>query len=144
MNEPNRDVAGGTTGGVRLLLRLEGAMVLLVSLLLYQRFPGSWATFALCFLLPDVSFTGYLFGPKVDALAYNAAHSYVGPLLCACAAAATGFQIYSVATLIWSAHIGFDRALGYGLKYSQGFGFTHLGLIGRAAKLLPAAAKGLR
>jgi hypothetical protein len=33
--------------------------------------------------------------------------------------------------LIWLAHIGIDRALGYGLKYSAGFGFTHLGRIGR-------------
>jgi hypothetical protein len=29
------------------------------------------------------------------------------------------------------AHIGIDRALGYGLKYSTGFGFTHLGRIGK-------------
>jgi hypothetical protein len=29
------------------------------------------------------------------------------------------------------AHIGIDRALGYGLKYSAGFGFTHLGRIGK-------------
>jgi hypothetical protein len=36
--------------------------------------------------------------------------------------------------LIWLAHIGFDRALGYGLKYKAGFGFTHLGRIGPAAK----------
>lgn len=35
------------------------------------------------------------------------------------------------AGLIWSAHIGFDRALGYGLKYASGFGATHLGRIGR-------------
>jgi hypothetical protein len=35
--------------------------------------------------------------------------------------------------IIWLAHIGFDRALGYGLKYSDGFGFTHLGRIGRDA-----------
>jgi hypothetical protein len=33
--------------------------------------------------------------------------------------------------LIWIAHIGFDRALGYGLKYPTGFGDTHLGRIGR-------------
>lgn len=34
--------------------------------------------------------------------------------------------------MIWLAHIGIDRALGYGLKYSRGFGFTHLGRIGKA------------
>ena len=36
--------------------------------------------------------------------------------------------------LIWSAHIGFDRALGYGLKYDTGFSFTHLGRIGKTAE----------
>ena len=34
-------------------------------------------------------------------------------------------------SMIWLAHIGFDRTLGYGLKYSAGFGFTHLGRIGK-------------
>jgi Domain of unknown function (DUF4260) len=33
--------------------------------------------------------------------------------------------------LIWLAHIGFDRALGYGLKYEVGFSFTHLGRVGK-------------
>jgi hypothetical protein len=28
--------------------------------------------------------------------------------------------------LIWLAHIGVDRALGYGLKYPDGFKDTHL------------------
>ena len=35
--------------------------------------------------------------------------------------------------LIWINHIGVDRLLGYGLKYSDGFGFTHLGRIGKRA-----------
>jgi hypothetical protein len=49
----------------------------------------------------------------------------------------TGFATDSPLTLsvalIWLAHIGIDRALGYGLKYSAGFGFTHLGRIGKDA-----------
>lgn len=28
--------------------------------------------------------------------------------------------------LVWAAHVGADRALGYGLKESTGFGDTHL------------------
>jgi hypothetical protein len=32
---------------------------------------------------------------------------------------------------IWLAHIGMDRALGYGFKLSTGFRDTHLGQIGR-------------
>ena len=35
--------------------------------------------------------------------------------------------------MIWLAHIGIDRALGYGLKYQTGFAFTHLGRIGKDA-----------
>jgi hypothetical protein len=49
----------------------------------------------------------------------------------------TGFGLASPLTLsialIWLAHIGIDRALGYGLKYVAGFGFTHLGRIGKDA-----------
>jgi hypothetical protein len=31
--------------------------------------------------------------------------------------------------LIWSAHIGIDRLLGYGLKYPTAFKETHLGRV---------------
>ena len=114
------------------MLRAEGALVLLISLLAYAKFGAGWATFALFFLAPDLSFLGYLAGARIGALAYNCAHSYLGPL----AALAIGVSLDSAtliaAGIIWCAHIGFDRMLGYGLKYAAGFGFTHLGLIGRA------------
>ena len=42
-------------------------------------------------------------------------------------------RLLQALALIWIAHIGLDRALGYGLKYATGFGDTHLGRIGRAA-----------
>ena len=134
-------IAGGATGGVRLVLRLEGVMILLLSLSLYQRLAGSWEIFALCFLLPDISFAGYLLGPKAGAFTYNCAHSYVGPLLCAALGFLMGSHVWLLVVLIWSAHVGFDRALGYGLKYSEGFGFTHLGRIGREARLIAAAER---
>lgn len=122
---------GATTGGVRTLLRLEGLALLLGMLLLYWNLEGSWWVFALLFLAPDVSFLAYLADARAGALAYNAAHSYLLPA----ALMITGFAFASPLTLaiatIWLAHIGFDRALGYGLKYSAGFAFTHLGRIGR-------------
>jgi hypothetical protein len=37
--------------------------------------------------------------------------------------------------LVWAAHIGFDRGLGYGLKYPSAFGDTHLGRIGKPVRL---------
>ena len=125
---------GCVTGGVRMLLRLEGLAVLTVAVFLYWRAGFSWTEFAVLFLAPDLSFIAYLFGPRVGAAAYNTAHSTNGALGLAVAALALNQPMVIAVALIWLAHIGFDRALGYGLKYGAGFGFTHLGRIGRNAK----------
>jgi Domain of unknown function (DUF4260) len=125
---------GAVTGGVRTLLRLEGLTLLLGMVVLYAAWGGSWWIFLVLFLAPDLSFLAYLAGAEIGAVFYNAAHSYMVPV----ALMTLGFGFAGPLTLsiamIWLAHIGFDRALGYGLKYSTGFGFTHLGRIGRAAK----------
>lgn len=122
---------GAATGGVRALLRLEGVVLFAGMTLLYALWEGSWWVYAILFLAPDLSFAAYLGGPKAGAIVYNAAHSYLAPV----ALMTTGFAIASPLILslamIWLAHIGIDRALGYGLKYSAGFGYTHLGRIGR-------------
>jgi hypothetical protein len=118
-------------GSARLLLRLEGLVVLVVSLLLYARGGAGWGTFAALFLLPDLGLLGYLAGPRAGSVAYNALHTYAIPLALAGAALLGAPALLPVA-LSWSAHIGFDRALGYGLKYGAGFRHTHLGPIGRA------------
>lgn len=122
---------GSVTGGVNILLRLEGLTLFVGMVVLYWAWDGSWLVFALLFFVPDLSFLAYLSGPRVGALVYNAAHSYMAPV----ALLTLGFGLASPLTLsialIWLAHIGIDRALGYGLKYSAGFGFTHLGRIGR-------------
>lgn len=120
-----------TRGGVRTLLRLEALALLLVALALYARMAGDWWLFAKLFLIPDVSFAAYLFGPRVGAIGYNAAHSTTGPLALGAAALALDQPIALAVALIWLAHIGFDRMLGYGLKYASGFSDTHLGRIGR-------------
>jgi len=126
--------SGCVTGGVKTLLRLEGLAVLTAAVFLYWHAGFSWPQFAILFLAPDLSFIAYLFGPRAGAAAYNGAHSTNGALGLAVAAVALNQPIVIAAALIWLAHIGFDRALGYGLKYGAGFGFTHLGRIGRAVK----------
>ena len=87
--------------------------------------------FALLFLVPDLSMLGYLSGPGLGARLYNVVHSYVGALLLAGAAFLVDHALLLSLSLIWVAHIGADRALGYGLKYSSAFQDTHLGRIGR-------------
>lgn len=112
------------------ILRLEGAIILSLAVFLYVRGDGGWLLFLLLLLAPDVSLVGYAAGPRVGAVAYNALHTTVGPAAVAVAgilAESTG--AVSVA-LVWFAHIGLDRLLGYGLKHTSGFRDTHLGRIG--------------
>ena len=128
------EAAGMVTGGVKVLLRLEGLVLFAGMVLLYGVWGGSWWLFAILFLAPDLSFLAYLTDAKTGAIVYNAAHSYLAPV----ALMTLGFGLAEPLTLsiamIWLAHIGIDRALGYGLKYAAGFGVTHLGRIGKAAK----------
>ena len=127
------DAAGAVTGGLRTMLRLEGLTLFTGMTLLYAVWGGSWWIYAILFLVPDLSFAGYLAGPRAGAIIYNAAHSYMAPMTLMI----TGFAIEAPLVLsiamIWLAHIGIDRALGYGMKYVTGFGFTHLGRIGKDA-----------
>ena len=133
-------MSGATTGGVRLVLRLEGLCVLIAASVAYSKFGLGWGTFAMFFLAPDLSFLGYLAGPKIGAVSYNVAHSYVGAVACLVASLVLPAPVLLSVGIIWFAHIGFDRALGYGLKYSEGFGFTHLGRIGRFPIVTPNPA----
>ena len=123
---------GAVTGGVKILLRLEGLTLFAAMLVLYATWGGSWWIFAILFLAPDLSFAAYLIDPKTGALVYNAAHSYMAPVALLTLGFALGEPLILSIAMIWLAQIGIDRALGYGLKYAAGFGFTHLGRIGRA------------
>jgi hypothetical protein len=123
---------GETSGSIRIVLRLEGMLVMFVAMLAYDKFGAGWSTFAWFFLVPDISFLGYLAGARVGAIAYNVAHSYIGAMACLIASQLFAVPLLLTVGIIWCAHIGFDRALGYGLKYATGFRFTHLGRIGRA------------
>lgn len=127
-------VTGMVTGVPRLLLRAEGAAVLIVAAMLYRATGESWWLFAVLFLAPDLSFLGYFAGPRAGAIAYNCAHTLIGPAALGVAGFFAGDKLLTALALIWAAHIGFDRLLGYGLKYAAGFGLTHLGRIGRDAR----------
>jgi len=123
---------GAVTGGVKILLRLEGLTLFAGMVLLYAVWGGSWWIFALLFLAPDLSFIAYLLDARTGAIVYNAAHSYMLPAALMTLGFALRDPLTSSIAMIWLAHIGIDRALGYGLKYEAGFGFTHLGRIGRS------------
>lgn len=128
------DTSGGAKGGVKRLLQLEGLALCLAAVSFYWQIGASWKLFAILFLAPDLSMAFYLAGTRIGALAYNAAHT----TLSAIATLAAGYFLHAPLVLaiglIWAAHVGIDRALGFGLKYASAFGDTHLGRIGRAAR----------
>ncbi len=108
------------------MLRGEGATMLVGSVLLYWMNGGSWWLFALLLLAPDASMVGYLAGPKVGAAAYNAFHSYPLPAALGIVGMLVGAPLTVAVALVWFAHIGMDRLMGYGLKYPTDFKDTHL------------------
>ena len=102
------------------------------SLVLYARTGAHWWLFAALWLVPDLSMLGYLSGcPCRGARIYNAFHSYVVPAVLGLSSLLFRAPAMLPIALIWINHIGVDRLLGFGLKYSDGFGFTHLGRVGK-------------
>lgn len=108
------------------LLRLEGAVAFALSLLLYRATGAPWWRFLALFLWPDLFMLGYAVSVPVGTRLYNLVHTYAFPLVIV----GIGFHKHEPLllsfALIWIAHIGVDRALGYGLKYSTFFKDTHL------------------
>ncbi len=117
-------------GAPRLLLRLEGAALLAAAVAAYAWLGGSWALFAVLALAPDLAMLGYLANPRLGSALYNAAHTTLGPFALAALALAGGLDALLPVAAVWAAHIGFDRMLGYGLKYPTAFRDTHLGRLG--------------
>lgn len=77
---------------------------------------------------------GYLGKPCRAARIYNTFHSYLVPGVLGLSAFLLHAHAMLPVALIWANHIGVDRLLGYGLNYSDGFGWTHLGLLGAAKR----------
>jgi uncharacterized protein DUF4260 len=108
------------------ILRVEGAIVLLLSIFMYRHLGAGWLRFALLFLVPDISLAGYAVTVRFGTALYNTMHTYVGPLALAAFAIFGARPMLLPYALIWTAHIGMDRLLGFGLKYPTRFQDTHM------------------
>jgi len=108
------------------LLRIEGAAMFACSLFLYHFLGASWSVLLALFLWPDLFMLGYLANAKLGARLYNLVHADALPLALAGASLGVRQSGLLAFALIWLAHIGGDRALGYGLKYPTFFKDTHL------------------
>jgi hypothetical protein len=112
-----------------ILLRVEEAIILTLTIFAYQHLHYSWLLFALLFFAPDLSMLGYLINTRIGAATYNFAHTLTLALALLLASYVEHWHQATALALIWVAHIAFDRLLGYGLKYSASFKETHLRLV---------------
>lgn len=110
----------------KLLLHAEGVALLAAAIVLYATVDASWWLFALLFFAPDLAMLGYSSGSRTGASTYNLAHTTIPALVLGIVGVAFDTDIVTAIALVWLAHIGFDRMLGYGLKYPEGFKETHL------------------
>ena len=109
-----------------LILRIEEAALLILTIALYHHLHASWILFAVLFLAPDLFMLGYLADPRIGCACYNLGHWLVLPLTLLAFSVLTSQPLGTAIALIWLAHIFFDRLLGYGLKYPTDFKHTHL------------------
>src|SRR4029450_7278160 len=108
------------------LLRVEGAALLIAAVVLYFHADYELWLFLVLLLAPDLGAAGYLFGPRVGAAVYDFAHLDALPIALGVVGVVTDSNLCIKLALIGLAHIGMDRALGYGLKYPTSFKDTHL------------------
>ena len=136
MNQTHKAIsptAGAVNGNLRSVLRLEGLAAMVAAASSYFILGGNPWLFMLLFFAPDISFAAYAINARVGAAVYNTVHSYILPVLLGGAGWFLGVDLLWQLALVVAAHAGFDRSLGYGLKYASAFNHTHLGAIGRRA-----------
>jgi len=124
--------SGMTTGAVRSWLRLEGLAAFVIGVALFGASGGNWLFLIPLLLLPDVSAIGYLAGPRIGAFTYNLVHNWVPGFATLAIGVWLASPAFVAAAAILIAHVGMDRAVGYGLKLPSSFHDTHLGRMGRA------------
>ncbi|RLM68171.1 DUF4260 family protein [Halorubrum sp. Atlit-8R] len=108
------------------ILRLEGAGLAAVATATYFTIGGPIWLFVVLALAPDVSMLAYLGGARVGSTVYNVFHTYLAPAALGVVGVWFTVTPLTLIALVWAAHIGVDRAVGYGLKYPTGFKHTHL------------------
>ena len=111
---------------IRSLIQFEYACAFFLTLFFYWYSDFSLLLFFLLLLVPDITMIGYAMNTKIGANIYNVGHSFLLPLVLLVVSFIIVNSIIMMISLIWLAHIFMDRALGYGLKYTDSFKQTHI------------------
>ena len=120
-----------TQGAVRWWLRLEGLAAFGAGLAYFGAGGGNWLFIIPLILLPDASAAGFLAGPRVGTFTYNLFHNWAPGFVVLGLGVWLASPAAQLVAAILIAHVGMDRAVGYGLKLPGSFRDTHLGRMGR-------------
>ena len=132
--------APASGAAIGIILRAEHLAIFGTGVVLWLANGGQPLLLIPAWLLVDISMIGYLGGPRLGSVTYNAAHTLLLPLALLGLGWWTGISWLVLAGAVFTTHVGLDRALGYGLKLPTDFRDTHLGRIGRTNMDSPARA----
>lgn len=118
-------------GKPRIFLQVEGLVLFIASLSLFSATHQPWWLVPVLLFVPDFFMIGYARSTQLGAMTYNIGHTYFLPASIALWGVHGHQRLVLAVGLIWLAHIGMDRLLGYGLKYDDNFKHTHLGSLMR-------------
>ena len=119
---------------MKTIVRLEEFGIFLFSIYLFSTLNYQWWLFPLLLLVPDISMVGYLKDTKFGAFVYNFFHFRAFALILYVLGIYLSVPLVSLIGVILFAHSSLDRAFGYGLKFRDSFGHTHLGMIGKESQ----------
>lgn len=113
------------------IIKLEELGMFALSIILFNILGYSWWLFVILIFAPDISMLGYLINPKVGSITYNLFHHKGIAVLLYLIGVYTYSPFLLIAGIILFGHSSLDRFLGYGLKFSDAFKHTHLGVLGK-------------
>lgn len=113
------------------IIKLEEFALFLFGIYLFNQLHYAWWWFLVLILAPDISMIAYAFGNKTGAFFYNIFHHRGIAIVVYLGGVFYSNHLIQLTGIILFAHSSMDRMMGYGLKYENGFKFTHLGEIGK-------------
>ena len=120
------------SGKPKIWLRVDGLVLFAATIFLFGSEHQRWWIYPVLLFVPDIFMLGYIASTKLGAFLYNAGHSYLLPGTTLFLGWRGHHPLLLAIGFIWLGHVGWDRFFGYGLKYDNGFGHTHLGDLHKA------------
>ena len=113
------------------IMQIEEIGLFVLSLAALYHLDVSWWYYLILIIGSDISMAGYMAGNKAGAIIYNLFHHKGTAVVLFITGVYFNSWHLQVYAIILFGHSAMDRVFGYGLKYYEGFDYTHLGNIKR-------------